>query len=221
MLRMAACLAFLLVAACTTTPKPSTGPGPGGPPPPPPPPPPSGTVLPDWRAIIRPAELGRLDRLNDAWLQALREARAYKPDAVHGLGDLINPEAAQPGVTPPVGDYRCRTIKLGAKSDGMLAFVQYGWFKCRITQTPKGLKLAKVSGSQRPSGLLFPDTGKRMILLGSISVGNEAAANSYGLHPDRDIVGVLERLDERRWRLAMPWPYLESNLDLIELEKVG
>ena len=33
----------------------------------------------------------------------------------------------------------------------------------------------------------------------------------------RDLVGVLERIGERRWRLVTPWPAAESNLDLLEL----
>ena len=28
---------------------------------------------------------------------------------------------------------------------------------------------------------------------------------------------ALERIGERRWRLVIPWPQSESNLDLIEL----
>ena len=45
----------------------------------------------------------------------------------------------------------------------------------------------------------------------------EPPANSYGQRPDRDIVAVLERIGEARWRLVIPWPQAESNLDLIEL----
>jgi hypothetical protein len=229
MRRIAVCIALAALCACTThpAPKPPVAAPPAEapavqPPPPPPPPPPSGPVLADWRALIRPSELGRLERLNEAWTQALNEARITgHADEVAALGDLANPQAGKTQVAPPPGIYRCRTVKLGAKAYGMLAFTAYDWFKCRIQATPKGLKLAKVSGSQRPSGLLFPDTDRRMIMLGSVSLGEEPAANSYGLHPERDFVGVLERLDGRRWRLAMPWPYQESNLDLIELERVS
>jgi hypothetical protein len=222
MRRIVLCLALLLVAACTTTPHypPQPASPPAGPPPPPPPAPPSGPVLLDWRAIIRPAELGRLDRLSEAWTQALNEARVSgHAEDVAALGDLLDPQIALAPVTPPAGDYRCRTIKLGAKVYGMPAFTPYGWFKCRISSTPKGLKLEKITGSQRPSGLLFPDSDRRMVVLGSVSLAEDPPANSYGLHPDRDFVGVLERIGDRRWRLAMPWPYQESNLDLIELER--
>jgi hypothetical protein len=217
-LRTAAIGALLLLAACATNRTQPQG-GPGLPPPPPPPPPPVGRVLLDWRAIIRPAELGRLDRLDDAWITAAREARAESHgDRMRELGDLTRADAAVPDPAPQVGLYRCRTVKLGSKSPGMPSLVAYGWFKCRIEMTSKGLKFSKTSGSQRPSGLLFPDNGRRMIVLGSVSLGEEAAANAYGLHPERDFVGVLERMPRGGWRIVMPWPYLESNLDLIELQ---
>ena len=119
---------------------------------------------------------------------------------------------------PPAGDYRCRTVKLGSQGgeDG-LGYVVYSWFACRIEQTPAGLKFSKLTGSQRPSGLLFPENDRRMVLLGSMALADEPPANSYGQRPDRDLVAVLERIGERRWRLALPWPQNESNLDLIEL----
>ena len=56
-----------------------------------------------------------------------------------------------------------------------------------------------------------------MVLLGSMALASEPAANSYGQRPDRDMIAVLERIGEARWRLVMPWPQTESTLDLIEL----
>ena len=118
---------------------------------------------------------------------------------------MISPKAARPGVTPPPGDYRCRTIKLGSQGgeDG-LGYVVYGWFACRIEATPNGLKFAKETGSQRPSGLLFPENDRHMLLLGSMALAQEPAANSYGRNSDRDLVAVLERIGEARWRLVLP-----------------
>ncbi len=52
-----------------------------------------------------------------------------------------------------------------------------------------------------------------MVMLGSLALSAEPPANSYGQHPDRDIVAVLERIGEARWRLVIPWPQSESNLD--------
>ena len=203
-----ACTAVLTLAACASTPAP-----------PPPPSGPGGGVLRDWRGIVTTTDRDRYQRRDAAWSLALQQARRQTGSGdLNGLGDLIDADAARASVTPPVGDYRCRTVKLGSQGgeDG-LGYVVYDWFDCRIEQTPKGLKFSKTTGSQRPSGLLFPENDRHMVMLGSMALASEPAANSYGRRPDRDLVAVLERIGERRWRLVIPWPQNESNLDLIEL----
>ena len=193
------------------------------PPPPPPPPVPDAPgarpVLRDWRSIITAFDRDRHDRIDAAWSLALQQARRQRGSGdLAATGELIDPDAARPSVIPPAGDYRCRTVKLGSQGgDDGLGYVVYSWFACRIEQTPAGLKFSKLTGSQRPSGLLFPENDRRMVLLGSMALADEPPANSYGQRPDRDLVAVLERIGERRWRLALPWPQNESNLDLIEL----
>ena len=202
-------LAALSAAACATPPPPPPIPaGPG-----------SGPVLRDWRGIVTASDRDRYNRLDAAWSLALQQARRQRGSGdLASTGDLIDPDAARPSVTPPPGDYRCRTVKLGSQGgeDG-LGYVVYGWFACRIEQTPNGLKFVKTTGSQRPAGLLFPEDDRQMVMLGSMALADEPPANSYGQRPDRDLVAVLERIGERRWRLVLPWPQNESNLDLIEL----
>jgi hypothetical protein len=173
----------------------------------------------DWRGVITATDRDRYQRRDAAWSLALQQARRQRGSGdLAGLGDLIDPRAAFAPVAPPVGDYRCRTVKLGSQGgDDGLGYVVYGWFACRIEQTPRGLKFSKLTGSQRPGGLLFPETDRQMVLLGSVALAAEPAANSYGRRPDRDTVAVLERIGDRRWRLVLPWPQNESNLDLIEL----
>ena len=204
-------LAALAAAACASTPI--------TPPPPPPPDGPDGPVLRDWRGVVTASDRDRYERLDAAWDLALEQARRQRGSGdLASTGDLIDPDAARPSVTPPVGDYRCRTVKLGSQGgEEGLGYVVYGWFACRIEQTPNGLKFSKLTGSQRPAGLLFPENDRRMILLGSMALADEPPANSYRLRPDRDLIAALERIGERRWRLVIPWPQNESNLDLIEL----
>ncbi|MBF0665677.1 MAG: DUF4893 domain-containing protein [Brevundimonas sp.] len=204
-----AVLAALAAAACATTP----------PPPPPPAGPGDGPVLRDWRGVVAASDRDRYERLDAAWRLALQQAERQRGSGdLASTGELIDPGAARPGVEPPAGDYRCRTVKLGSQGgDEGLGYVVYGWFACRIEQTPNGLKFVKLTGSQRPAGLLFPENDRRMVLLGSMALADEPPANSYGQRPDRDLVAALERIGERRWRLAIPWPQNESNLDLIEL----
>jgi hypothetical protein len=201
--------AVLVLAACASTPPPPplpTGPGAGG-------------VLRDWRGIITSYDRDRYQRVDAAWSLALQQARRQAGSGdLSSLGALIDPDAGRGGVTPPVGDYRCRTVKLGSQGgETGLGYVVYGWFDCRIEMTPNGLKFSKLTGSQRQSGLLFPENDRHMILLGSLALAEEPPANSYGQRPERDLVAVLERIGDRRWRLVIPWPQYESNLDLIEL----
>ena len=202
-------VAALALVACAATPAPPPPPGAPG----------SGPVLRDWRGIVTAFDRDRYERMDAAWDLALEQARRQRGSGdLGGLGDLIDPSAQRPSVTPPVGDYRCRTVKLGSQGGEQgLGYVVYGWFACRIEQTPNGLKFVKLTGSQRPAGLLFPEDDRRMILLGSMALASEPAANSYGQRPDRDLIAALERIGERRWRLVIPWPQNESNLDLIEL----
>lgn len=208
LVRLTAIAGLLLASACASAPPPA------------PPPPPGGAAARlDWRGIITSVDRDRYQRRDAAWSLALEQARRQPGSGdLAGLGDLIKQRAAQDAVTPPPGDYRCRTVKLGSQGgeDG-LGYVVYGWFACRIEATPRGLKFSKVSGSQRPSGLLFPEDDRHMLMLGSMALAAEPPANSYGRRPDRDLVAILERIGDRRWRLVMPWPQNESNLDLIEL----
>lgn len=211
-------LAAAALAACATTPPPPPPP-PAPPPVPPAPEAPVGVVLDDWRGVITPADRDRYQRRAAAWTLALEQARRQPGSGdLTALGALIDPDAGRPGVAPPPGAYRCRTVKLGSQGDeGGLGYVVYGWFACRIEQTRAGLKLVKRTGSQRPAGLLFPENDREMVFLGSMALASEPTARSYGQRPERDMVGVLERVGEARWRLVTPWPATESNLDLLEL----
>jgi len=215
----AALASILLLSACATAP--SYGP-PYGPTPPPPPAPPSdgpgGGLLRDWRGIITQQDRSRLDRIDEAWRRALDQARRSEGSGdLLSVGALIDPHAALDNPTPPSGRYRCRTVKLGHQGATGLGYVVYGWFECEITRTANGLRLVKTTGSQRPSGLLFPEDDLGMVFLGSMALGEEPRANSYGNNDERDFAGRVERIGRNRWRLVIPYPEFESTLDLIEL----
>lgn len=209
-LASAGLLSAALLAACATAEPPA---------PPAPPPPGVGAVQRDWRGVVTAFDRDRYNRRQAAWATALNQARRQPGSGdLASVGQLTNPDLALADPAPPEGDYRCRTVKLGSQGgSGGLGYVVYGWFDCRIERTAAGLKVSKLNGSQRPAGLLFPETPRQMVFLGSLSLGDEPPARSYGQTPDRDMIGVLERIGERRWRLAFPWPQAESNLDLIEL----
>ncbi len=176
----------------------------------------------DWRAVAAPADASLLGRLDQAWSLARAEAEARGfADEVESLGVLVDPNAGQAGrLQPPPGDYRCRTVKLGAREARGLAYVAYPAFRCRVELTPGGdLILEKTTGSQRTRGLLYPDTDRRLVYVGAQAWGDETGFPAYGAQAERDQLGVFERIGPQRWRLVIPFPKQESKLDILELTR--
>lgn len=175
-------------------------------------------VIADWRKTITNADQDRLQDWRSAFTKALDKARA----AGHGgsiarEGALLNPDAALPNAVPPAGNYRCRVIKLGGKGALMGDYVVFPPAPCTITDEREVLGFSKLSGNQRPVGLLFPAEGNRMIFLGTVIIGDEIRALDYGRDSARDMAGAFDRVGERRWRLMLPRPQFESMMDVIEL----
>jgi hypothetical protein len=171
-----------------------------------------------WRSVATDYDLERARKWRTAWVRALARARAGGQSAeIAAEGILLEPDAALRGVAPPAGDYRCRVVKVGAKSEGLLDYVAYPQFDCRISQGAGVLDFVKLTGSQRPVGRLFADSDRRLVFLGTLQLGDEQGVLRYGHDRQRDMIGLLERIGERRWRLAFPYPAFESTLDVLEL----
>ncbi|WP_309601346.1 DUF4893 domain-containing protein [Sphingomonas sp.] len=177
-----------------------------------------GSETQQWRVAATGGDRTRLRDWRTAFIEALAKARA----GGHGReiaaeGALLDPDAGIVGVPIPNGDYRCRVIKLGAKQSGLLDYVAYPAFTCRI-QPDKGLQgFAKLSGSQRPVGMIFPGDSMRQVFLGTLVLGDEKRAMQYGRDPDRDLSAFVEKIGPNRWRMVFPRPAFESTLDVIEL----
>jgi len=153
-----------------------------------------------------------------SWEAALADARAKGHGAdIDREGVLLQPMAALPNAFLPAGDYRCRTIKVGAKGRSGLSYIAYDWFRCRVAPEQGLSSLTKLTGSQRPVGLIFPDNLKRQIFLGTLELGDEKMAVNYGSDRMRDMAGMVERIGDNRWRLVLPAPAYESLVDVIEL----
>ena len=172
----------------------------------------------DWRAAATERDREKLRGWRDAFLEGLTEARATgHQDEIAAEGVLLDPDAALGGGPIPNGAYRCRVIKLGSQSPGMLAYVAYPAFSCRV-QPQQGVQgFAKLNGSQRPVGLIYPGDALRQVLLGTLMLGDEVRAMQYGTDPDRDVAAFVERIGESRWRMVVPSPAFESETDVIEL----
>jgi hypothetical protein len=203
MKRLLILLAPLLLPSCTSE---ETGPAAAVP------------AAASWRSVATEFDRERMRQWRTAWVKAVGQARGGGHDAeIAREGALLDPDAALKDASPPPGDYRCRTLKLGARSEGMLDYVAYPYFDCRISAGAGAMDFVKRSGSQRPIGRLFAESDRRLIFLGTLQLGDEQGTLRYGHDRQRDMVGLFERFGERRWRLAFPYPAFESTLDVIEL----
>lgn len=172
----------------------------------------------DWRAVATETDRERLREWRSAFVSALAAARGagHGPDIARE-GALLEPDAALPGPAIPDGFYRCRVIKLGAKSRGMLDYVAYPYFRCQVSPEGTFRQLAKLTGSQRHVGVIFPGDQLRQVFLGTLMLGDEERAMQYGVDPERDVAAFVERIGPQRWRLVLPSPNFESQLDVMEL----
>ena len=171
-----------------------------------------------WRDVATTRDRERLRDWRKTFVDALAAARKSGHSAeIAKEGALLDPDAALGGRQLPNGMYRCRVIKVGAKTEGMLDYVSYPAFSCRVSAERELQRLEKLTGSQRYVGLVFPNDAMRRVFLGTLVLGDENRAMQYAEDPDRDIAGFIERIGDNRWRLIMPKPQFESQLDVMEL----
>ena len=172
----------------------------------------------DWRAVATATDRARLRDWRTAFTTALGQARKAGHAAdIAREGRLLEPDAAVGPVPIPNGAYRCRVIKVGTKSQGLLDYIAYPAFDCRISQEGQLQSLTKLTGSQRQVGLLFAADPRRQVFLGTLVLGDELRAMQYGRDPDRNLAGWVERVGPARWRLILPYPRYESTIDVVEL----
>jgi len=173
----------------------------------------------DWRRYATDADRARLRGWRTAFVQGLSQARAAgEGAAIQAEGALMEPDAGGPDATLPPGDYRCRVTKLGVRGGSAgLAYVAYPYFRCRVGPGERLQSFDKLTGSQRQVGALYADVAARRIFLGTLALATERRALRYGADEDRDLIGVLQSLGERRWRLLFPSPRYESLIDVMEI----
>jgi hypothetical protein len=174
-----------------------------------------------WREIATDADEGRLEKLGLAWQEALREAQPAFRREIEAEGALLRPRAALARPAPTPGSYYCRLIKLGKATAKAAAFEKFKPFFCYVEVEDDLLTIVKQTGSQRPAGRLWEDDRPdRLVFLGSLALADEQQPKAYAEDPERDMAGVLERVEPFRWRLVIPWPQSTSKLDVFELTPV-
>jgi len=172
-----------------------------------------------WQQVIRAPDRKRLAGLWHAWTHSLGEAGQLAAPQLAAVGDVASATAARAGPPPEAGAYRCRTVKLGRREGlppSAPVFVATAFQPCRILHRDGLLWFEQEAGPQRLAGLLYPDEG-RLVFLGSMALAGEIGVMNYGADAQRDQVGVLRSIGERRWRLELPWPKWQSTLCVVEL----
>jgi hypothetical protein len=178
-------------------------------------------ALAGWQDTASAFDANRLAKLSESKAKGLEEAEhGASPSDLAIIHGVLDAAPAQGGEL--AGNWRCRTIKLG----GMTPDVIYSWFRCRITDEGGALHFAKISGSQRTSGTLYPDQSGAHVYLGASNVWNEPAHHYSGggnaagaaATPD-DQIGLLISTGPGSARLELPYPVQESTFDVIELKR--
>lgn len=161
------------------------------------------------------ADKDRLAKFDEARTSAIEMARkGGDPADVAVLEKVLEGDAIEIAPADMAGDWRCRTLKLG----GLLPLTVYGDFKCRITDDAAGLRLEKLTGSQRTTGTFYDLGEARLGYAGAGHYADERPRN-YGDDPERDQVGYLIPISAERMRLEFPLPRYESHFDILELRR--
>jgi hypothetical protein len=177
--------------------------------------------VPAWMQTASAADQARLGQLARAWNDALADARkAGFRRALSAEGKLLEPGAALPRPAPAPGSYLCRPIQLGSIAARGRAFTAASKSDfCYVGVDDQGrLWLAKQTGALRRQGYLWEDwNDNRLVFLGSLATGEKDAPPSYGARPDRDHIGVIERIGPLRFRLVTPRLGGRHKLEVLEL----
>ena len=165
--------------------------------------------------LMTPADKVRLEKYGETRKAAVAAAQKGNPAEVKELNEILaRPLVAFSG-KDLTGTWECRTIKTGGDF-GVL--VIYDWFRCKVSDDGSGWVLEKLTGSQRTRGRFYDDNAKRAIYLGSFFVAGDPVPR-YGSGPKTDQVGYAFRTGPDAWRMELPAPYYESDLDIIEFRR--
>jgi hypothetical protein len=172
-----------------------------------------------WKQVATADDRQRLADWRTTFVNAVDSAKkAGHGNEIAREGALLDPDAALGAPPIPNGLFTCRLLKIGAKANtGSLPFVASPPALCRVKINRDLQRFNKFGGQQRYVGLIFPGDGVHQVFLGTLVLGDETRALQYGQDELRDVAGYIDRVGPRRWRLILPRPHFESQLDVIEL----
>jgi hypothetical protein len=148
-------------------------------------------------------------------LSAAKKRSAAEVDAE---GALLEADAALEHPELPPGSYWCRVVRIG-KIAGRNRIRSFPPRFCYVSDEEKGLSFTKQTGSDLPAGYLYADGDRRYVFLGARQEEPGDVSLGYGIDPDRDVAGVVERVGAFRWRLVAPREH-GKGIDIYELTPV-
>jgi hypothetical protein len=173
-----------------------------------------------WQDHASSVDADRLARLDEARAKGLSEAQSGRDIGL--IHAVLDAEARPASARALEGDWRCRTIRLG----GMSPDIVYSWFHCRIGRRGEDLYFAKLDGTQKLQGALYPHESGGFVLLGALSAKGEPPHRYSGNGPSAgaaatpdDAVGLLQSTGRGSARIEFPYPVQESTFDIIELKR--
>jgi hypothetical protein len=176
---------------------------------------------PEWEKSASSADLDRLNRVDQAWSEALAQAgKGASARSVRAEGNLLQPKSGLLRPQPSPGSYLCRLIQLGSSSPRGRAYSASKESFCYVgVDETNRLWFAKQTGPRRRQGYLWEDdVSNRMIFLGGLAAGSADSPPAYGSDPARNIAGIFERIGPLRYRLVAPFPSSGGyKLEILEL----
>lgn len=180
-----------------------------------------GADAPAWRSAIRPADAERIGMLPTIWSLARATLTVRQKALAQREGDLLDPDAARDHPAIPPGSYRCRLVRIDGTDRRKEQVRSFKEFYCYIRgERDNRLSFTKQTGSELPGGWLHPDGERRLVMVGAMQREQGDNSLNYGDEPERDLVGVVERIGPFRWRLVLPPKRTEPRLDIYELTPV-
>jgi Domain of unknown function (DUF4893) len=170
--------------------------------------------------LITPIDRDKLNLFEEVKKDAIAEAEAAGPSEDLDLlkKALAGTPMSMSGSFKATGNWRCRMIKVGQRSEGLLPIVSYPPFKCLITDDGGGWFLEKVTGSQRTAGFLYTDSDTRLIFLGAGTV-NDDPQRKYNEDAKYNEPAYVTRLAKNKLIFEFPAPEFESKLNVLVLER--
>jgi len=173
----------------------------------------SGDVFPD---MLTSADRDRLAIYQPLRASVIDYVRQYaKEDDLNTLERVLEGTAIDIPPEQLVGFWDCRLLRLVRLP--VTPILIYQKFECEVFRGDNGLRLRKLTGSQRTAGA-FHDIGEtRLGYVGALTVGDEKKPVRYGEQARRNQAGYLIPVSSRRMRLEFPQPGFESDFDILEL----